>query len=106
MKELKVMSEDLFNYHTCATRVTLILVPRLLGALPLSIRSYLDECIDLLFTILVLPSTEPSTIECTLSKDGEVLNETILELLESSRQSEFNQGSESMQTIGKLISIL
>ena len=88
LKELKVMPEDLFNYHACATRVTLIRVPRLLGALPLSIRSYLDDCIDQLFTILVLPSTEPSTIECTQSKAGEVLNDTILELLESSQQSE------------------
>ena len=106
LKELKVMPEDLFNYHACATRVTLSRVPRLLGALPLSIRSCLEDCINQLFTIFVLPSTEPSSIECTLSKDGEVLNDTILELLESSRQSEFNQGSESMQTIGKLISIL
>ena len=101
LKELKVLPDDMFKYPACATRINLSQVPHSLGALPANVRSHLEDCIDQKFTIFILPSTEPSVVECTLSKDGEVLNDSILDLMESGQESNNIQVSESMAPVGK-----
>jgi len=98
LKELKVLPDKMFEYAACATRITLNQVPRTLDALPANVRSHLDDIIQQQFTLFVV-SSEPSSVECVLIKDDLVLNDLILELMESAQQCNSVQVPESTATV-------
>ena len=86
LKELKALPDDMLKYPACATRVALSRVPRPHGSLPSEVKSHLEGLVDQQFTVVVVPSFDASYIECIFSKDGEVLNDSILKLMESCQQ--------------------
>ena len=105
LKDLKTLPEDMFKYPACATRVALSGVSLPAGCLPDNIKTCLEDCINQQFTIFILPSPDASVMQCILSKSGEILNDTILELIEFNQQCNNNeeiaatQISESMSKV-------
>ena len=91
LEELKTLPEDMFQYPACATRVALGQVPLPAGGLPENVKTRLEDCINQRYTIVVLPSPDPSVMQCILSIEGQVLNDTILELIESNQQCSNDQ---------------
>ena len=87
LAELKALPDSMWKYPACSTRVVLNRVPRPLGALPADVVSYLEDRVNHQFTIVVLASSDASYVECTLSEGGQVLNDSILELIETGQHS-------------------
>lgn len=85
LDEIRALPENLYEYPAFCKRISLALVPRLSGPLPAAAEEILSGSLCTIFNMIVLPSSSGQT-ECTLTKDGVVLNEVLANLLNQSSQ--------------------